>query len=246
MTSLAVAATERLVEDGRTPPEGAGAEDILRWTFERFGAEAAVSSSFGAEDVVVIDLALRVFPAARIFTLDTGRLPEATFEVAEQVRRRWSCGIEVFAPDAADVEALERADGFFSFRESLAARHRCCEVRKVRPLARALAGRAAWITGLRREQSVTRTDVSAVELDRSHGGIVKVNPLVAWTNDDVWRYVRTHDLPYNRLHDQGYPSVGCAPCTRPVHPGEHPRAGRWWWELPEHKECGLHVNGDGI
>jgi phosphoadenosine phosphosulfate reductase len=138
------------------------------------------------------------------------------------------------------VEKLEREKGLFSFRESLENRHECCHIRKVEPLGRALQGLAGWITGLRREQSVTRTALAPVELDEANGGILKINPLLEWSEAQVWEYAETRRIPTNRLHKQGYPSIGCAPCTRPVAPGEHPRAGRWWWENPEHKECGLH------
>jgi phosphoadenosine phosphosulfate reductase len=140
------------------------------------------------------------------------------------------------------VEGLERTKGLFSFRESVENRKECCAIRKVEPLGRALEGMKAWVTGLRREQSVTRSDLRVVEEDPAHGGILKINPLADWTLEDTWAYVRTHGVPYNRLHDQGYPSIGCAPCTRAVRPDEDSRAGRWWWEQPEHKECGLHLD----
>ena len=142
-------------------------------------------------------------------------------------------------PDHRAVEALVGDGGYFSFRTSIAARQTCCAVRKVEPLRRALAGRAAWLTGLRREQGVTRTDTAVLSWDGSHG-LVKVNPLAGWTRDQVWAHVREHHLPYNRLHDVGYPSIGCAPCTRAVRPYEDERAGRWWWESDDHRECGLH------
>jgi phosphoadenosine phosphosulfate reductase len=138
------------------------------------------------------------------------------------------------------VEQLLREKGPFSFRESLANRHECCHIRKVEPLGRALAGLSGWITGLRREQSVTRADLHPIETDPVNNGLLKINPLLDWSEAQVWEYAEARNLPVNRLHRRGYPSIGCAPCTRPVQPGEHPRAGRWWWENPEHKECGLH------
>ena len=219
----------------------APAAEALAWAESRFGAEAAIASSFAVEDVVLIDLAARHAPSLRLFTLDTGRLHPETYEVMELVRRRYGARIEAFFPDRGEVEALVREQGLFSFRQSVEARKECCFIRKVEPLGRALAGRAAWATGLRREQSITRTAVEVLERDLGHGGIVKLNPLAAWTEAQVWSYAREHRLPVNALHERGFPSIGCAPCTRAVGPGEDARAGRWWWESPEHKECGLHL-----
>jgi phosphoadenosine phosphosulfate reductase len=180
---------------------------------------------------------------ARVFALDTGRLPDETYMTAERVRAKYGVEIEWFFPAQAPVENLIRLKGLYSFRDSLDDRHECCGIRKVEPLGRALAGLDAWITGLRREQSVTRTEAAEVELDGTHGGIAKVNPIIAWSADQVRAYAVEHRVPIHPLHDKGYPSIGCAPCTRAVAPGEHPRAGRWWWENPENKECGLHVGG---
>jgi phosphoadenosine phosphosulfate reductase len=220
---------------------GAPAEEVLAWADAEFGERAAIASSFGVEDVVLIDLAARHAPRIGIFTLDTGRLPPETYEVIEEVRRRYRAQIVSYFPARAAVEQLEREKGFFSFRRSVEERKECCAIRKLEPLARALAGKSAWLTGLRREQSVTRAGVEVVEIDAAHGGVVKLNPLAAWTEAQVWRYAREHVLPVNALHARGYPSIGCAPCTRAVAPGEDIRAGRWWWESPEHKECGLHL-----
>ncbi|HET9752249.1 MAG TPA: phosphoadenylyl-sulfate reductase [Myxococcales bacterium] len=219
----------------------ASAEESLAWANERFGERAAIASSFGVEDVVLIDLASRHAPRIGVFTLDTGRLPPETYEVMDEVRRRYRISIATFFPERAWVEALEREKGFFSFRRSIAERKECCAIRKLEPLSRALADRSAWLTGLRREQSVTRAEVATAEIDVTHGGIFKLNPLAAWTEAEVWRYAREQDLPVNALHARGYPSIGCAPCTRAIQPGEDLRAGRWWWESPEHKECGLHL-----
>jgi phosphoadenosine phosphosulfate reductase len=217
-----------------------GASEVLAWADAQFGASAAIAASFGVEDVVLIDLASRSAPRLRVFTLDTGRLPSETYEVMEEVRRRYGISIETYFPDRAKVEQLEREKGFFSFRRSVPERQECCAIRKLEPLSRALSGASAWITGLRREQSVTRLGVEVAEIDAAHGGILKLNPLWAWTEAQVWEYAREHALPVNALHARGYPSIGCAPCTRAVAPGEDVRAGRWWWESPEHKECGLH------
>lgn len=218
----------------------APAEKILRWADAEFGTSAVIASSFGVEDVVLIDLAARHAPSIGIFTLDTGRLPPETYDVMEQVRRRYGIRIETYFPDRTAVEALENEKGFFSFRRGVQERKECCAIRKLEPLGRALRGKRAWITGLRREQSVTRAGVEAVEVDAAHGGMLKVNPLARWTEAQVWRYARDQSVPVNALHGRGYPSIGCAPCTRAIAPGEDARAGRWWWESPEHKECGLH------
>ncbi|MHB8417019.1 MAG: phosphoadenylyl-sulfate reductase [Myxococcales bacterium] len=215
-------------------------EEILHWANERFGERAAIASSFGAEDVVLIDLARKHAPKLRFFTLDTGRLHPETYEVMEAVRNRYGVTIESYFPDRAKTEELENTRGWFSFRESLDARKACCGIRKVEPLGRALAGKAAWVTGLRREQSPTRTGVDAIEIDAAHGGIAKLNPLASWNEKQVWAYIKEHGVPYNELHDRGFPSFGCAPCTRAIKPYEDVRAGRWWWETPENKECGLH------
>jgi len=220
---------------------GRSAESAVAWAVETFGDRVALASSFGAEDVVLVDMLVRASAKPRVFAIDTGRLHEATYEVMEHIRERYGLTLEVYYAEREAVEALERENGFYSFRKSLQARHACCHIRKVEPLGRALAGLEAWITGLRREQSVTRTEVSAVERDEAHGGIIKINPLAEWTAEQVWEYIRRREVPYNRLHDEGFPSIGCEPCTRAVAPGEHPRSGRWWWESPEHKECGLHV-----
>ena len=222
--------------------ESQGAEQVLRWAVESFSPKIAFSSSFGAEDVVVIDLLSRITPRVTIFTLDTGRLPEETYEVMDRIRERYGVEIVSYFPQREAVERLEREKGFYSFRQSVENRKECCAIRKVEPLNRALAGLEAWITGLRREQALTRTRLAKVEADLGHGGIAKVNPLADWTTEQVWDHIRKNNVPYNKLHDQGFHSIGCAPCTRAVRPGEELRAGRWWWELPGHKECGLHFN----
>jgi phosphoadenosine phosphosulfate reductase len=200
---------------------------------------AVLASSFGAEDMVLIDLIARNALPIGVFTLDTGRLPEQTLALVDRVRDRYVLPVDVYSPDAARVEPFVRTHGVNAFYQGVELRKACCAIRKTEPLARALTGRKAWITGLRREQSVTRSDVPYREFDTVHG-LAKFNPLVDWTEEDVWAYIRARDVPYNALHDQGYRSIGCAPCTRAVEPGEDVRAGRWWWENPEHKECGLH------
>jgi phosphoadenosine phosphosulfate reductase len=176
-----------------------------------------------------------------VFVLDTGRLHEETYAVMERWRVERGVLFETFAPNGNAVEALVRERGPNSFYHSVEFRRDCCHIRKVEPLRRALSGRKAWITGQRRDQSPTRASLSKVEIDEGHGGILKLNPLADWTEAQVWEAIRAEDLPYNQLHDQSFASIGCAPCTRAIRPGEDVRAGRWWWEAPDHKECGLHV-----
>ncbi len=221
--------------------EKSSAVALLQWALKQFPSKMAVASSFGAEDVVLIDIAVKLEPAIKIFTLDTGRLNEETYEVMDKVRRKYGVSIESYFPQAQAVEKLEREKGFYSFRESIENRKECCAIRKVEPLNRALKGLDAWVTGLRRAQAVTRTTLQKVELDEAHNGIYKINPLADWSEEDIKSYIKKNAVPYNRLHDEGYPSIGCAPCTRAIKPGEDIRAGRWWWENPEHKECGLHL-----
>jgi phosphoadenosine phosphosulfate reductase len=205
---------------------------------------ATFASSFGAEDMVILDLIHRLALAVDVFTLDTGRLHEETHALIEQARLRYAVPIRMLAPDAAELEAFVAEHGSNAFYRSIELRKRCCAIRKLAPLRRALAGKRLWITGLRREQSVTRTDVEVLAFDSSHG-LHKLNPLADWSSADVWSYVREFGVPTNALHQRGFPSIGCAPCTRAVQPGEDERAGRWWWEQPASRECGLHVDPQG-
>ena len=236
-----MAVTMEQAKQWRARFEEEGPEAVLRWALSEFHPDIALASSFSMEDIVLIAMMADIRPDVRIFALDTGRLHEETYEVAEAVRRKLGVRIEWYFPSRAAVEELERNKGLFSFRESLENRHECCRIRKVEPLSRALSGLRAWVTGQRKEQAVTRRSLPVLEVDEAHGKILKLNPLACWTEQEVREYVRKRGLPVNRLHDMGYPSIGCAPCTRPVAPGEDPRAGRWWWERPEHKECGLHA-----
>ncbi|MEI7879618.1 MAG: phosphoadenylyl-sulfate reductase [bacterium] len=217
---------------------GFSPEAIIRWTLDRFHPHAAIAASF--QDAVLLHMASVILPDVRVFSLDTGRLPEETYAFAEALRTRLNIRIDWYFPQHSAIEKLERESGLYSFRESLEARKECCGIRKVEPLGRALTGLKAWITGLRREDGETRTELQVVEVDTAHGGILKINPLAHWTTVDIDAYVKKHGLPVNRLTEQGYPSIGCAPCTRAVEPGQPIRSGRWWWENPEHKECGLH------
>jgi len=219
--------------------------EVAPWEILKAGVDAAqgevkLACSFSIEDVVIIDMIKNIGLPIGIFALDTGRLNEETYEVADAITERYGIPIDWYFPGNDAVEKLEREKGLFSFRESLENRHECCRIRKVEPLGRALKGLAGWVTGLRREQSVTRTGLAPIELDEANGGIFKINPLLEWSEQQVLDYAKVHAIPVSRLYAQGYRSIGCAPCTRPVSPGEHARAGRWWWEDPEHKECGLH------
>lgn len=200
----------------------------------------AFANSLGAEDMVLTDLIAKHQPGIEIFSLDTGRLPQETYDLMQEVRKRYSVPLKIYFPDAAQVEAYVAQNGVNGFYDSVENRKSCCHIRKVEPLKRALAGKQAWITGARREQAVTRSELEASSFDSVHG-IQKFNPLFDWTTADVWAYLKQHNVPYNKLHDQFYPSIGCAPCTRAITPGEDIRSGRWWWENPEGKECGLHV-----
>lgn len=219
--------------------EGKSAEEILRWSAQRFGDKIVLSTSFGAEDMVLLDMVSRIDPKVRIFTLDTGRLPKETYQVMSEARVRYGLPIQVFFPDTTRVEEMVTAHGPDLFYESVANRQLCCHVRKVEPLKRAMMEAQAWITGLRREQAASRSLVRKVAEDETRAGVTKICPLADWSEEQVWAYIRKWNVPYNALHDQGYPSIGCAPCTRAIKPGEDKRAGRWWWENGT-KECGLH------
>lgn len=215
---------------------------LLRRALDKHHPAIALAASFSIEDVTVADLLSRIRPDFRVFAIDTGRLPEATLLCADAVAARFGIGIEWYFPRHEAVEKLIRAKGTHSFCASLDNRHECCGIRKIEPLSRALAGLSAWITGLRREQSVSRAALEEEETDTMHNGMAKYNPLAAWSSGDVMSYATVRRLPFNRLYAEGYRSIGCAPCTRAVQAGEDERAGRWWWEDPEqHKECGLHV-----
>jgi phosphoadenosine phosphosulfate reductase len=232
--------------------DDASAEDILRWGFDTFAPRIALSASFGSpEGMVLLDMMHAIDPRrTRVFTIDTGRMHQETYSLMDRVRNRYGITVEVYFPRAESVEAMVRAHGLDLFYDSVELRKMCCGVRKVEPLERALADLDAWITGLRPSQSVTRTDVRAVEIDSVHGDRIKLNPLVRWTREAVMEYVEEHHVPVNPLHEQGYPTVGCVPCTRSIQPGEDERAGRWWWEDAESRECGIHVGyeekGSGI
>lgn len=223
--------------------EKKSAHEVLKWALDTFGLKIGLASSFGAEDVVVIDLMTRIDKdKTKVFTLDTGRLNQETYDVMDDIRARYGIKIDVYFPDQAEVEEMVRNKGMNLMYESVQNRKLCCEIRKVHPLNRALKELDGWITGLRRDQAATRADTKKIEIDAAHGGIIKLNPIADWTSDQVWDHIRKNNIPYNKLHDIGYPSIGCEPCTRAIKPGEDPRAGRWWWEDAAYKECGLHFD----
>ncbi len=216
-------------------------EALLATIAHDFGP-ATFANSLGAEDMVLTDLILKARLPIDIFSLDTGRLPPETYELMGAVEKRYGHKLTIFFPRADDVETYVRNQGINAFRDSVTLRKGCCAIRKVEPLQRALAGKRAWITGLRAQQAATRDGLPLREYDAGNG-LEKFNPLAEWTEKEVWTYIRQNAVPYNALHDKFYPSIGCAPCTRAISPGEDIRAGRWWWESPESKECGLHVKG---
>jgi phosphoadenosine phosphosulfate reductase len=217
--------------------------DIIELALTEFGPDVAISFS-GAEDVVLIDMASKIGKPFRVFSLDTARLHPETYRFFEKVRERYGVPIDMFVPQPDAVEALVREKGLFSFYRD--GHTECCGIRKVEPLRRALAPLAAWITGQRKDQSPgTRAAIPVVQVDPTFGSaerpLIKFNPLSFWSSKQVWSYIRLHDVPYNALHDRGFVSIGCEPCTRPIHPGQHEREGRWWWEDETKKECGLHL-----
>lgn len=213
---------------------------VLAEAVREFG-QVAFANSLGAEDMVLTDLIAKFQPDIEMFSLDTGRLPAETYDLIQAVGERYSVPLKVYFPESVAVEEFVTKHGINGFYDSVENRKACCFARKVAPLKRALTGKKAWITGMRRDQAVTRIglEVSAFDADQ---GLHKYNPLLDWTNAEVWEYIKAHDVPYNKLHDRFYPSIGCAPCTRNVTPGEDIRSGRWWWENPENKECGLHIS----
>lgn len=218
---------------------GASPETVLEYFLKEYAGRIALASSLGLEDQVLTDMVCKADPSTRIFTLDTGRLFPEAYHLIDRTNDRYRIKMELFFPDCALVQEMVGEHGVNLFYDSIEKRKRCCYVRKLEPLKRAFAGLDVWICGLRRDQSVTRSDMRLVERDEANG-LIKLNPLIDWTEGRVRDYIRDNAVPYNKLHDNGFPSIGCQPCTRAVEEGEDIRAGRWWWESPEHKECGLH------
>ena len=215
------------------------AEEILKEALELFGDKITFATSMGAEDQVITQMLSKIDKSANVITLDTGRMFPETYDLLHRTINRYGIAIKSYYPDTAQVEEMVNTKGINLFYESIENRKLCCHIRKIVPLQRALNGKDAWITGLRREQSVTRTELKIVGWD-SANGLIKINPLLEWHEAQVWDYIKLKDIPYNILHDQGFPSIGCQPCTRAIAKGEDLRAGRWWWENPDSKECGLH------
>jgi len=222
--------------------DAADPEEVLEWAFNHFGRRVALISSFQAEAVALIDMAWRLNTDVRVITIDTGRMPQETYEVIDAVRKKYGIQVEVMFPEAAAVETMVKRHGVNSFFESVPLRLTCCHIRKVMPLNRALRGLDAWVTGLRREQWATRANIRKIEVDHDHGGIIKISPLADWTQEEVWDYIKESGVPYHSLYDKGYTSISCQPCTRPVPEGMDPRSGRWWWEENAPKECGMHCS----
>jgi phosphoadenosine phosphosulfate reductase len=215
------------------------AEEILKYTFKEFSSKIAFASSLGLEDQVITHMIAQNCPEMTVFTLDTGRLFPETYELIDKTNARYKMKMKIFFPEASAVEEMVNTEGINLFFNSIENRKRCCSIRKTEPLKRALQGLDAWVTGLRNSQSVTRLNMQVAEWDDVNQ-LIKINPLIRWSEEDVKNYIKQNNIPYNNLHDKGFPSIGCQPCTRAVSPGEDLRAGRWWWELPEQKECGLH------
>ncbi len=232
---------DSVLEEIRRKTQRQSPQEILRTSLEQFGSRIALATSFGAEDQVLTDMLCRLQKLPAVFTLDTGRLPQETYEVWEETETHYGIRIEGLFPDFQQVEAMTAEHGINLFYRSVELRTLCCRIRKIEPLKRKLSSLDAWICGLRRGQSQTRSAVDIVQQDEQFG-LVKICPLADWTCEQVWDYIRTNRVPYNKLHDRGYPSIGCACCTRAVSPGQDERSGRWWWEKPEQKECGLHWN----
>ncbi len=220
-------------------------QEVLAWGLDNFHPRISLASSFGAEDVVLIDMLWRINRDARVFTLDTLRLPTETYDLIDRVRQKYGTDLEILYPDLQSVAQMVKEHGYNCFYQSINFRKLCCGIRKVDPMSRLLVDLDAWGSGIRRDQAATRTDTSKIEWDEVHDGIIKLNPLADWTDEQVWGYIKANDVPYNELHDRGFPSIGCAPCTRAITPGEDPRAGRWWWEMEGYdKECGIHIGQD--
>jgi phosphoadenosine phosphosulfate reductase len=219
--------------------EKSSPEEVLQFFLNEYKGRIALASSMGAEDQVITAMISAIDKTTRIFTLDTGRLFPETYDLIDKTSQVFGIPVEVFFPDSKSVELMVAKKGINLFYQSIENRKECCHIRKLEPLQRAFKNLDVWICGLRKDQSITRFYSKMIEWDETNG-LIKLNPLINWSEKQVWDYIKQHDIPYNSLHDQGFPSIGCQPCTRAVKPGDDVRAGRWWWEQPEHKECGLH------
>jgi len=236
MSKFTAQQIQQLNQELKTPQE------VLKWSLDNLHPKVAMASSFGAEDVVVIDMIMKINPKARIFTLDTGRLNQETYDVMDEIRQKYNMNIEVMFPDQNETEQMVRVNGMNLFYHSIGNRKLCCGIRKVHPLNKMLSTLDGWITGLRADQTEVRLKANRIEIDEQHNGMIKINPIIEWTWEQTWDYIKKNNIPYNKLHDKGFPSIGCEPCTRAIKPGEPLRAGRWWWESDSQKECGLHAD----
>jgi phosphoadenosine phosphosulfate reductase len=236
MSKFTAEQIRQLNENLKTPQE------VLKWSLDNLHPRIAIASSFGAEDVVVIDMIMKINPKARIFTLDTGRLNQETYDVMDEIRQKYNMNIEVMFPDQNETEQMVRVNGMNLFYHSIGNRKLCCGIRKVHPLNKMLSTLDGWITGLRADQTEVRLKANRIEIDEQHNGMIKINPIIEWTWEQTWDYIKKNNIPYNKLHDKGFPSIGCEPCTRAIKTGEPLRAGRWWWESDSQKECGLHAD----
>ena len=216
------------------------AEDAIKWASDNLHPKVAKASSFGLEDSLLVDMMIKINPKFRFFTLDTGRLPQETYDIMDILSKKYNLTFEVMFPEAEEVKEMVQTKGINLFYDSIENRRLCCGIRKVKPLRKMLSALDGWITGIRRDQTSTRENAKMLEIDEKYDGIVKVNPLLDWSWDQVWNYIKENNVPYHSLIDKGYPSIGCEPCTRAITDGEDLRAGRWWWENDDTKECGLH------
>lgn len=220
--------------DARTPQE------TLAWAMDRYGDKLALATSFQIDGMAILDMASKIGPPPRVITVDSGRLHPETYDLMDQVSERYGIPIEVYYPDTADLQSFVHREGINAFYRTVSLRQRCCDIRKVAPIRKALAGLDIWVSGLRRDQSPERARVQKLEIDARGEHLLKLNPLADWTHEQVWQYIHAHRIPYNRLYDMSFRSIGCAPCTRPIAPGQDERAGRWWWEQDSKRECGIH------
>ena len=232
--------TKENIEELNSKLEGKSAFEIITFFINELGNDITFGTSLGIEDQVITQMILSQTSDIDIFTLDTGRLFPDTYDLIDRTSKKYKSNIKVYSPDHNEVEEMVLKSGINLFYNSIELRKHCCQVRKLNPLKRALAGKKAWFTGLRKSQSITRIDMQIVEWDEN-SSMLKINPLIDWSEQQVWDYIKAEKIPYNPLHDKGYPSIGCQPCTRAIEKGEDIRAGRWWWENPDTKECGLHA-----
>ena len=232
--------TKKNIEKLENEIKNLNAQETLIYIYEKFKDKVVIASSLGAEDQVITDMAIKVSKKFKIFTLDTGRLPQETYDLIEETNKRYKIKIRIYFPEKKEVEKIVNEHGPNLFYESIEKRKMCCQIRKVDVLKMVLKNYNVWITGLRQEQSITRQNIKKIEWDNNFN-LIKINPIFDWKTEDIWDYIKKYKVPYNKLHDKNYPSIGCAPCTRAIDKGEDIRSGRWWWEQPEQKECGIHI-----